>query len=116
MDIYLAEITWVISLGIRDFIADHLRPPSVDCSLMSNGKIQAIELIEAVLRGELSDPREFTRRVEILPTFTEHSDVAVLLHQAQHYVTDADVFSKDPAYQKMQTKNLVELVNRLKNK
>jgi hypothetical protein len=81
---------------------------------MSDEKDKVIELIEAVLRGEISDPREFTRRVATLPVFAEEPDVAVALHSAHHFVTDADIFSKDPAYQKLQKKKLVELVDRLK--
>ncbi len=81
---------------------------------MSDEKGKVIELIEAVLRGEISDPREFTKLVATLPAITEQSDVAVALHQAHHFVTDADIFTKDPAYQKLQKKKLVELVDKLK--
>lgn len=70
-------------------------------------------MIEAVLRGEIADSREFSARVRELPGFGEHSAVGVALHQAQHYVTDLDIFARDHEYHKAQTARLQELLEKL---
>jgi hypothetical protein len=74
----------------------------------------AINLIAAVLRGEVSTTKEFTRRMYELPRLPDASPAAKALHQAHHYVDDADIRAKDPSYEQLQTKKLTEILEALK--
>lgn len=74
---------------------------------------EAISLIQEVLSGKITDMREYTARVNLLPAFHEESPVAEALHQTRHFITDADIRTKDPKYNVFAKKELQTLLSQL---
>jgi hypothetical protein len=78
-----------------------------------SNRAAAAKLVEDVLSGVIRTYAEFQRRIEGIH-IEQNSELALNLHQVQHYVADADIRERDPEYAKIQTQELREILQRLR--
>ena len=69
----------------------------------------AAKLVEDVLFGVIRTSADFQRRIGSIHV-EPGSDLALDLHQVQHYVADADIRERDPEYAEIQTQELREIL------
>ena len=73
----------------------------------------AVKLAEDVLSGVIRTNDDFQRRIGSI-YIEPGSDLALNLHQVQHYVADADIRERDPEYAEIQTQELRAILDWLR--
>jgi hypothetical protein len=73
----------------------------------------AAALIEDVLTGKVTGREEFHARARKLQIKAD-SEAAIELHQAGHYLDDADIRARDPEFARLQEEGLREAIRRLR--
>ena len=78
-------------------------------------RFDVIKLLEDVVSGTLVTQQEFDQRLqENRGGLEEHEVIAI--HQAQHYISDADIRLRDAGYERLQKADLLTLVADLRGR